>query len=156
MSKWNSRLLGLLFVTVLAVGSSAGCSYIDQVLAQRVTGDPARSVPAHQKFLPNHLVLLEEAGWLEFVDSNIDAVEYHSKSTLESSTGPAGGVFSHESGRRIARVALAGRSDEDAVATLVHLAGHLSGVAQIDEPYDHDSAVAVEAQFRRDVARLDQ
>jgi hypothetical protein len=152
-NRHSARWLFLLFAMLCDLGS-VGCIYIDQELAERPTKDRAQIVPAHQKLLPNHAALLEATGWLEFVDSNIDAVEYRNKSALESSTGQGPGLAWHENGRRIASVALKGRSDEEAVAALVHLAAHLSGVAQVGHLYDHDSALIVEARFRQDLADL--
>ena len=145
---WKSKIL---FIISCVLGVTSGCIDIGRECEPPVE-KVAPFIPAHQKFLPNHLALLEKTGWLRFVDFNVDAVEYENRSFFDSSTGPAPGTVREENGRRIASVALKGHSDEEAVAALVHLAAHLSGVAQVGKLYDHDSALAVEARFRHELA----
>jgi hypothetical protein len=153
MNLRNESLFRLVPVAVLALVSCTGCSCIEQILPRCLTKD---DVQAPKNLLPAHATLLKKTGALDFVGSHVDVVEYHNTSALNSLTGAAAGVYSYKNGGRIARVALKNRSGEEAVAVLVHLAAHLSGVAEVGRPYDHDTALAVEARFRRTIARRER
>lgn len=106
-----------------------------------------------EKLLPAHRKLLEETGWLEYVEANIHEVRYYDRTAFNTITGLAVGLSEYLSGRRVADVALRDRPLHEQVATVVHEAGHLAGIEQSGQMFDEQHAQAVEKRFRRDLER---
>jgi hypothetical protein len=80
----------------------------------------------------------------------VDAIEYYDWEAFASPEGPAVGLATYAQGKRIARLAMKARRDQEVVATLVHEAAHLSGISQIGTMFSDEIATAVEARFRQD------
>lgn len=119
-----------------------------------VAPKPEPPVSVAAKLLPAQRELLQELGWLDYVDGNIDIVRYYDYQSFESEDGPAVGLSMYWDGVRIADIATTGRSDLEVAATLVHEAAHLSGIYEIGDLLDEDAADAIETRFLRQLAAL--
>lgn len=121
-----------------------------------VAAEPTGAPPAGQArgLLPDHRRLLEETGWLSYVQGNIDLVEYYPWPGFQTPDGAAMGVAVYKNGQRIARVAMEDRDDVSIVATIVYDAACLAGIAQTGTLFGQDVSEELEERFLRDVRAL--
>lgn len=123
--------------------------YVNSV--ETLEPDAAPGAGQSEKFLPAHRKILEETGWFEYVNNNIDVLEYYDYPSFDHPDGPAVGLSFVRNGRRVAQIAVKDMTAEEVAQVLAHEAGHLVGVLQIGTQHSEDVAQAVEAQFRRDL-----
>jgi hypothetical protein len=120
----------------------------------KVLGDSGLAQERGEKFLPAHRRILEEAGWLEFADRNIDVLKYFDAPYFHTPDGPASGVAFCWGRQRVTHIALNGYTDEQVAAVIVHEATHLAGLTQIGACHSQEMAYGVQAQFERDLAKV--
>jgi hypothetical protein len=143
------RISPAIYPALIVLGiTSSNCVHMDRGLEERSDEQSTPPLTTGSKLLPAHVAILEETSWLEYVSSNVDAVEYYDRYAFDSEQGPVVGLSLYEDGKRIARLALKNQSDDEVVAILVHEAAHLSGVSQVGRLYSEEMAAAIETKFR--------
>jgi hypothetical protein len=143
-----------LLIFVVASAMTTACDRLPPAMTGASPGSAVGvvgSYPSTEKILPPYRAVLERTGWLNYVNANIDVIRFYNFPAFQSDQGPALGIAHYENGRRIADIAINGRSDVEVAATLVHEAAHLAGIGEFGTYLDQDVAVATEARFRADV-----
>ncbi len=109
--------------------------------------------PSPLELVPAHRSILEEYGWLPWVEQHVDRVEYYPWPGFKHPVvNGAIGLAVHHNGERIAQIATQGRDDVSIVATIIHEAGHLAGVAQYGTCFGEETAKSLERRFRNQIA----
>ena len=150
-------MLSKSFIAVIAVYSvmTVACRPpigVDEVFPDTpLAGDPVVIPNSHvqgsEKFLPEHRHILEMTGWFAYADSNIDSIQYYQFEAFSTARGPAVGIAQYLNGKRTAFIALKNRSDAEVCETIVHEAGHLTGISQNGRMYGEEEAQAAAARF---------
>lgn len=139
-------------IALLAIGAGAGFAgaYKPIVRSTTTTANiPTPTVAFYEgKMVPSpYREPLAEAGYLEFVEGNIDLIRMYDWDSFQHPKGPAIGLSTYLNGKRFADIATKGRTTDDIAATLVHEATHLQGILTSREYRDEISAGEVEEQF---------
>ncbi len=118
------RPIGLLLFAGLAWAEPTSAGNAAAEIATNVVWTVA---PSRGAEIPDpYATLLRQAGWLEYVVSNIDQLDFVRSDVLVLRDGRrAVGVAMVRRGRRMAQVAILDRSALDIAATIVHEAAHL-------------------------------